>query len=143
MPAFDCLFQKLKKVKKKGKKGTKGRLKEHPFFLMWPEGETEQKRLIELRRVAHAAELVEWEAARVIVRDTRGMKMPKKPLLALGELLKAKKKPNASANADPEEVENEQPQHEKEYEAQRDFGSGEEEDLSSDSDNNNNNSNGP
>ena len=30
-------------------------------------------------------------AARVIVRDTRGMKMPKKPLLALGELSKAKR----------------------------------------------------
>jgi hypothetical protein len=112
-----------------------------PAMEKWLEGETERKRLIGLRRAAYAAELVEWEAARVIARDTRGMKVPKKPLLALGDLSKAKPKPNA--NADPEDVEPEQHQHEKEDEVRRVFGSGGEEDLSSEGEDDNDNSNSP
>ena len=87
-----------------------------------------------MRHIAHAAELVEWEVVRVIAKDTKGMKMPKKLLLALGDLLKAKKKP--SANADPEEVEPGRSEQHQQENIQRDFESGVEEDLSSEGEEN-------
>lgn len=92
--------------------------------------------MIAARRVEHTAELVLWEAERVTAKTTKGMKVPKKPLLALGDLSKAKPRPNANG-LDPEVVETHLRQEvvvEKEPEAvgSKDEGSGGESNESND-----------